>query len=326
MAETSLRVSYERLDAGRPLEDDVLLAVDYASSPRIDDPRCLTVPLTPLGDCPTGEVWRGGRPVRSATDGDLHYAEDGDHVAGWLTVQEDLDGADLTAITERAYRDILNFHAQTDYRHIWRMWNFISDINQGVDDDERYRRFCQGRARAFRQAMDRGTIREYPAASAIGKKTPPRSLQVCWIGSRHGASILENPRQVSAFEYPRQYGPASPSFSRAAVAPTRMFLVSGTASIIGHESRHQGDLAAQIGETFKNLEALASTAAAQKLIGTRPFDRSSVLKAYLRDPESALGAKAEIQQRLGPDAGLMILAADICRSELLIEIELVHQG
>jgi chorismate lyase/3-hydroxybenzoate synthase len=256
----------------------------------------------------------------------LCYAEDGDHIAGCLTIAEERCSDGLAALTERAYRDILRFQRESNYQHIWRMWNFVSDINTGIGDTERYRQFCLGRAQAFAAFSTDPLTSGFPAASAVGKRDSPRTLQVCWIASRHRASVVENPRQVSAFDYPRQYGPASPSFSRATVSPERLLLVSGTASIVGHESKHQGDLAAQIDETFRNLDALASDATDKRLIDALPFGRTTLVKAYLKDAGAASWVKDEIKRRLGPDGSPMILAADICRSELLIEIELVHQG
>jgi hypothetical protein len=58
-----------------------------------------------------------------------------------------------------------------------------------------------------------------PAATCIGRFDGVRRLQVYWLAAREAGLPLENPRQVSAFRYPRQYGPQSPSFSRALLPP-----------------------------------------------------------------------------------------------------------
>jgi hypothetical protein len=75
---------------------------------------------------------------------------------------------------------------------------------------------------------------------------------------------------VSAYDYPRQYGPAAPSFSRAALTPDPLLLISGTASIVGHASVHLGDVTAQLEETLANL-------ANRLRAGTREHDRVSVV-------------------------------------------------
>ena len=126
--------------------------------------------------------------------------------------------------------------------------------------------------------------------------------------------VIENPRQVSAYRYPREHGPASPSFSRAALGPDHTLFVSGTASIVGHVSRHHSDPLAQLDETLRNLQALNAL----------PESRSDLLKVYVRDPVHA----ALIRQRLlawSAPQQTLLLSADICRRELLLEIECVKR-
>lgn len=320
------RASYETPTPDHPLGDDVLVAVAFGSqAPCLGDPRRLHIDLAPLASAACVEVWRGISPVRFGTAGNVRYAEDGRHCAGWLSIEEEAVGS-LADATEAAYRSLLRFQADSPYRHVWRMWNYVADINAGEGDEERYRQFCLGRARAFAAETADAPAIGYPAASAVGKRDSARTLEVCWIASRSPGITVENPRQVSAYAYPREYGPASPSFSRATVTPHRLLLVSGTASIVGHASMHAGNLAAQIEETFRNIDALAERSIAERLIRPSPLNRDSIVKAYLRDASEAAGVVRAIRRRLGPAVPVLLLAADICRSDLLIEIEVVHQG
>lgn len=322
----ALRASYELVTPGQPLGDDVLLAVAFASDTQCpEDQRCLHVDLAPLAGTACIEVWRGAGPVRVGAAGDVRYAEDGEHCAGWLRIDEGAAG-NLADATESAYRSLLRFQAGSPFRHVWRMWNYVADINAGEGDEERYRQFCLGRARAFAAEMTDAPAIGYPAASAVGKRGTARTLEVCWIASHSPGVTVENPRQVSAYAYPREYGPASPSFSRAAVTAGRLLLVSGTASIVGHASMHAGNLAAQIEETFRNIDALVERSTAERLIRPAPLDRDSIVKAYLRDAPEAASVARELRRRLSPSVPVLLLAADICRSDLLIEIEVVHQG
>ena len=90
-----------------------------------------------------------------------------------------------------------------------------------------------------------------------------RVLQVYWLAARVAGTPLENPRQVAAYRYPRQYGPQSPTFARAMLPPAGSdmpLLLSGTASVVGHETRHPGDVLAQLDETFANLDSLLDIA------------------------------------------------------------------
>ena len=95
----------------------------------------------------------------------------------------------------------------------------------------------------------------WPAATAVGRQDHSGVLQVYWLAGTEPGRPLENPRQVSAFNYPRQYGPAPPRFSRAMLV-TGGLLISGTGSILGHASHHAHDLSAQLDEILRNLASL----------------------------------------------------------------------
>jgi len=321
-----LRGTFETLDPSRPLDDDVLTAIVFGSStPCPADPRTVRIDLEPLaGDCHS-EVWRGRGASRIGTAGPIRYVENGDVFAGWMSIEESRFGGLLEA-TETAYLALLRLHAESPYRHLWRTWNFLAEINEGQGDDERYRQFCLGRARAFAATQDHPSMTTYPAASAVGKQGGPHSLQVCWIAGCEAGSTIENPRQVSAYDYPRQYGPAAPRFSRAMVVPGPLHLISGTASIVGHTSLHEQDLDAQLRETLTNLDALLVRTLPDGQPQGAKRDRNSLVKAYVRHRDDAAVVERTLRERLGGSVPILILAADICRSELLVEIEVAHHG
>jgi len=320
----SLRATYATLDPGRPLGEDVLTAVVFgADTPCPDDVRCVRIALEPVAGLARAEVWEGSGPVRIGTAGPIRYVEDGEHFAGWVSLGESRFGGLLEA-TEAAYLGLLALHAESPYRHVWRIWNFITAINEGDGDDERYRQFCLGRARAFAASPGGPAGHGYPAASAVGKTGAVRSLEVCWIAGREPGTAVENPRQVSAYHYPRRYGPAAPSFSRAMRAPGPLLFISGTASIVGHESLHHDDAGAQLRETLSNLDVLLQRAKAAGRIHSSRLDAGSLVKVYVRPGCDAALVERGLRQHLGDDVPLLLLAADICRSELLIEVEAVH--
>jgi len=318
----SLRASYSTLGT-TPLADDVLAAALFgARSVAPSDARCLRIHLEPLIGAGLSEVWQGVGSTRIGTAGPIRYVEDGRHLAGWIDLEE-AGFHGLEEAAEAAYLGLLQFHATTPYRHVWRIWSFVADINEGAGDEERYRQFCLGRARAFAAVHATLPGIGYPAATAVGKPSGARSLQVCWLAGRDPGVEIENPRQLAAYRYPRRYGPAAPSFSRAMLVPGPLLLVSGTASIVGHESVHPGDTVAQLHETLDNLDALLQSAGE---VAARPVPRlgpGSLLKVYLRHAEDAAPVVQELHARLGEELPLIILAADICRQELLIEIEAV---
>src|SRR3546814_7777072 len=152
------------------------------------------------------------------------------------------------------------------------MWSFLAQINVGAEDHERYRQVSAGRNRA--RALRPDFERALPAATAIGMLEP--GLVIYFLAGKQPGLPIENPRQVSAFRYPRQYGPKSPSFSRATLigdGANARLLVSGTASVVGHESLHAGDLTAQLDETMANLDAVLASAMQAHFPGLRSEER-----------------------------------------------------
>ncbi|MEZ5566206.1 MAG: pteridine-dependent deoxygenase [Gammaproteobacteria bacterium] len=329
-----LRTSFAPLDS--PVGDDVLAATVFSHEAgtltqhpggaiaNVQDPRCMRIGLADLTGAGLAEVWRGNGPVRFGTAGSIRYVENGDYLAGWL----DLDEArysGLVETTEAAYAALLGFHASSAYPHVWRIWNYISAINDGAGDEERYRLFCVGRARALAAVPAAGPGIGYPAATAVGNPSGARILRLSWIAAREPGLAIESPRQLSAYHYPRRYGPASPSFSRAMLAPGGLLLVSGTASIVGHETRHEGDPVSQLHETLDNLHALIERACATGSFRNTRLGADSLLRVYLRHHEDRMAVEQVLRTRVGSSVPTLILGADICRSGLLVEIEAVHR-
>ena len=248
------------------------------------------------------------------------------HNTDWLygSLQVDAAPGELAAQMQRAYTDLFAAMRHTGFIHPVRLWNYVPRINADEDGLERYRHFNAGRQQAF-LAAGQAAFEGSPAACALGTHQGPVCVRV--LASRHPARPIENPRQVSAYHYPTAYGPRSPSFSRAALADAGagqlMLLISGTASIVGHLSMHVGDLDAQVRETLTNLQAVIDEA--HRHASARFALRDMVLTAYVRHREHAEAVLAQLTQQLGADApalaNLVLVHADICRHDLLVEIE-----
>lgn len=302
-----LDVRYEPVTAAVP-GDDVLAVIGYgAAFESGTDPRVLRVALEPMSQ-PCVEVWRSTARVEHGRDGALCWSNDGDY--GFFAIEIDEVDDDIGAAAQAAYRQLLVHVEASTTPHILRLWNFIDAINEGDGDDERYRRFCEGRARGMAQFHDAC----YPAATAIGGHDGRRRLLVYGLSAREAGTPIENPRQVSAWRYPRQYGRTAPTFARAMSTPAGQLLISGTAAVVGHASQHDQDLRAQISETLANLDSLV--AAAQGRFGER-----AVLKAYVRDAADAQVVRQAIATHAAQLGEVLLLRGDICRRELLVEID-----
>ncbi|HEY9396346.1 MAG TPA: hypothetical protein VIQ28_01830 [Burkholderiales bacterium] len=309
-----LRFSYLHQPLESILADATVLAVFGfgREAPTHDDPRYLRVGLQPLTAPAPFEVWRSNKSVASDEAGAIHYAADGDYLYGAIEVDEHEHGG-IAEATEHAYRALCDFVNARPYAALLRTWNYMDAINLGDGDAERYRLFCNGRARGMRDRF-RGA---YPAGTAIGRQDGVRTLQVYWLSAREPGVPVENPRQVSAYRYPRQYGPTPPAFARAMLSPATQLLVSGTASVVGHASRHVGDPVGQFDETVRNLDSLLRAA------GVGPLGGESLLKLYVRHPAQLPDIGEWLPQRI-PGCPALILAGDVCRSELLLEIDCMH--
>ncbi|HET9113003.1 MAG TPA: hypothetical protein VFN66_03935, partial [Burkholderiales bacterium] len=225
----------------------------------------------------------------------------------------------LLEATESAYRQIGTLLDSSNYPHVVRFWNYMADINAETCELERYRQFNIGRQTAL-EARSRNVADHAPAACALG--TASGKLSIAFLAGRKAPIAIENPRQISAYAYPVIYGPRSPSFSRAGLATLEgqeWLFISGTASIVGHASVHAGDVAAQTRETLTNIGAVLEQANRQARQGQ--FHLSGLrYKIYLRRSGDLEIVRAEFDAITG-GAEAVYLHADICRKELLIEIE-----
>ena len=276
------------------------------------------------------EVWSSGQPAESGQHGRVRFRRTAQMLFGCIAVAEADFAAragraaatsPLHAATARAYQEICATLEGQGYPHLLRVWNYLPDINRDSQGTERYRQFNSARQHAL-HTCGRAVAGSVPAASALGAASDS-PLVVYFLAGRTAPVFVENPRQVSAYHYPAQYGRHSPVFSRAALLrePASLTLfISGTASIVGHRSLHVGDAAAQTRETLNNIEALLSEA--NRLARGAHFDLDSLAyKVYVRRPQDLAVIQSQLAAALGAQAQIIYLRADICRQDLLVEIE-----
>jgi chorismate lyase / 3-hydroxybenzoate synthase len=287
------------------------------------------------------EVWRGGGPAESGQHLRVRFRRTADTLFGCIAITEGDSSAGessapgkcaprkgramahsaLHEATMQAYRQICATLDAQSYPYLLRVWNYVPDINGDTHGSERYWQFNSARQHALR-ASGRPLSGNVPAASALGAASNS-PLVVYFLAGRTAPTFVENPRQLSAYHYPRRYGPHSPVFSRATLLrqPAGLTLfISGTASIVGHRSLHIGDTVAQTRETLTNIAALIEEAnrvsrGAQFCLG------ALACKVYVRRPADLPLIQTELEAALGEGARVIYLHADICRQDLLVEIE-----
>lgn len=231
----------------------------------------------------------------------------------------------LEPASHRLYGDILRATAGL---HLARIWNYVPAINEpGPGGLENYRLFCRARSLAFEQHHGPGFESLLPSASAVGTKSD--RVTVVFAASARPPRHVENPLQVSAYAYPGEYGPRAPSFARATIVPGTeqgVVFISGTAAIRGHLTVAPGQLLPQLACTCENLREISSACGLGPDLG-RGRAATRHFKVYLRHAADQPRVAAVLAETLltGSD-GVSYLHADMCRADLLVEIEATLRG
>jgi enamine deaminase RidA (YjgF/YER057c/UK114 family) len=286
----------------------------------------LVTPLLGTGLSGLDEAWwvAGDAPLLSGETEGIAWRRSGDLLFGVIEMDEARVAAEpqrsaLQTASEQAYARIFRLLDAQGLPHLWRLWNYMGDINGESGGLERYRQFNLGRAEAFEGAA-RSVVGRVPAACALGVAGGP--MTIAFLAGATPVLPIENPRQVSAFLYPSDYGPRPPTFSRAALAwPPRqeILFVSGTASIVGHQTVHPGDVRAQTVESLDNIVAVLTVASGLSRSGAFAL-RDLGYRVYVRHAADLEAVRAVVAARV-PDAAVVYLRADVCRADLLVEIE-----
>ncbi|MBT8117884.1 MAG: pteridine-dependent deoxygenase [Gammaproteobacteria bacterium] len=320
--EHGLRVSYEHGSVDQWLQDSTVLAVfSFGNSPlSASEARHVPIALRQLDTDEVLEVWRVDGPVRSGNWEQLAWARSDSMTMGHLALDVHECGSMLQA-SRQAYEIVQDFLRQSPHHCPMKIWNYIPGINEGKGDAECYREFCVGRAEAW--ASDLSEQPAMPAATAIGAPADESALQVYFLATALPGTNVENPRQVNAWHYPRQYGPRSPLFSRGTLMQVngdRHFLISGTASVVGHETHHD-NTADQVHESIRNVRSLLVEA--RRLQGSEHpvLGDAGMLRVYVRDPEEYRQVRRVLETLIPNEVQRVYLQGDICRVDLLTEVD-----
>lgn len=294
----------------------------HSSFPSLDEgPPSIQVHLADSAEDEFSEVWMSSGPVDTGMYRSITYSHDGEFMfsAGYVP-----PGANFAERVESLYTALLELTETMSYPQIFRIWNYLGRINEELPNGlETYREFCLGRARVLERY---GIAHDMPAATVIGAQS---GGLVCYVLSRRtGEQVnLENPRQVPAYYYPPRYGPKSPNFARATyvipdTGPDRIY-VSGTAGILGHRTVHLGDVERQFELATDNIAYLIGerNLSVFDIAPGSNLEQLDNIKVYVRRRADIPCVERICKEKFSPSATIAILHADICRSDLLVELE-----
>jgi enamine deaminase RidA (YjgF/YER057c/UK114 family) len=222
------------------------------------------------------------------------------------------------------------------FEEVIRTWLYLGDITGLESRQTRYAELNRARADYYRDLTFAAVSEQsgsdkpvFPASTGIGADGKAVTVGCMAMRSeRPGVSAvaIENPRQTAAYDYAHQYGSESPKFCRAMAVAAGDFaaiFISGTASITASETQHLEDIRAQTAQTLDNIEGLI---AEDNLVGHGLAGFGSSLadlalgRVYIKRREDYALARAVCEKRLG-DVPVIYAVGDICRAELLVEIE-----
>jgi len=249
----------------------------------------------------------GAEPIPTDDGWLLH---DGETLAGVLVGKPE---ASLEVATLRLYQRLL---ALTGGLNRYRIWNFVPHINAVAAGEENYVAFNSGRHRAFADHFGGIHRQDVSAASAVGTTSGPPAL--AFIAGPATVEHFENPLQTPSADYPERYGRSAPLFARGSrvreAGGATCWHLAGTASIRSSDTVG-GDFATQLETTLENIGRMLEVMAV-------PAEREAAWKVFLRDRRDLAFCRQRLGQLYPTEADrMMFVEADICRRDLLLEIE-----
>ena len=313
MEKRDARIAFQYLFGGRQFHPQAVSAINN-----------LDWPLTLLhGDACCGSAITGTQFI-ALSGAELNPVMDGGRMVGnWYDTEDarycllgDIRADDLSLSREEQARAVfekmeaLLRQADMEFADIARTWIYLNDLLEWYDE------FNVVRSRFFKE---RGTFEKMvPASTGIGAGSAAGEAMVSAllaVKPKHdGVKILAvpSPLQCPALDY-------ESSFARAVEIDqpgSRLLTISGTASIEpGGKTAHVGDCEKQIELTMEVVHAI---------LKSRNMDWADTSRAiaYFKDiAEAPLLEKYCTEHHL-PELPVAISHADICRHDLLFEIEL----
>ena len=279
-------------------------------------------------------------------EGLTHVCVEDEGFREWWTsgFQADYDKNDslcAEACARRCFEKMYSFltHTNTSFDAVFRQWNYIGHILKVRVTDgktlQNYQLFNEVRGVFYETKKDKS---QYPAATGIGMDYEGICIDAVIVDDTAATTektprntALRSPVQADAFRYEQAYlvgneeiDKKAPLFERGrclSLSETpdsggihAVGMVSGTASIKGQDTVDKGDVEKQLQNTLRFIDELAHTTHAENL----RFDRA---RLYVK-PHENTEELAEIFRRHYPQAScLSIVEADVCRPDLLVEIE-----
>lgn len=236
--------------------------------------------------------------------------------------------------SQEVFEKLDNLLSSYDFKvdDIVRQWNYIGDIVAYRDSKQNYQEFNDARSIYYKNGEWKNG---YPAATGIGASCNGIIVGgIAFKEKKPGVKVIfpiDNPLQIAAHVYSKRVlvdddnnaMKSTPKFERAKLIETAngaYCFVSGTAAIRGEESVDASSAELQTIKTIENIEYLVSK---ENLVrfGCKPYNlKYAKILVFIKNAEDYEEVKSVVAKAY-PNIPIAYTIADVCRRELLVEIE-----
>ncbi|MDO5571636.1 MAG: hypothetical protein Q4F97_09285 [Bacteroidales bacterium] len=247
---------------------------------------------------------------------------------------------DVKSQSDEAFETVYAIFEKENFRinSIVRQWNYLENITGIIDNKQIYQEFNDSRSEFYsKESWEKG----YPSATGIGMSNGGMVIDinaVAVLNDRVTVEPIDNRLQISAHDYSKNIlvgeknkNKTTPKFERAKCVyqinekPENFcngnLYISGTAAIRGEHSISKNDIKEQTIVTIENINELVNEN--NRLLKNRNISECSnlsYLRVYIKNEQDYYSAN-EILKSIFPTIDIAYVKADVCRDELLIEIE-----
>lgn len=232
--------------------------------------------------------------------------------------------AELVFINLGKMLGLVNFPVNS----IIRQWNYIEGILGFDGEKQHYQEFNNVRSEFYSNQFD---STGFPAATGIGMNRGGVIVEFVAVKSDQIISApIDNPEQIAAHDYSENVLvgeecvlKSTPKFERARyfeLSGKKMIFISGTASIKGEHTISIGDPIGQTEVTIKNIKQLYNDDVLGRISKNKLQPKYGHARVYVKNRKDFAAIKRTYKKHYG-NLPVVYIIADICRSDLLVEIE-----
>lgn len=232
--------------------------------------------------------------------------------------------------SEKAFESLIDIFTTEQFpiKSIIRQWNYLEDILGYDGEEQRYQEFNNVRSGVYGTAFEKCG---YPAATGIGMSRGGVIVEFVAVKSNDVESKpVDNPGQIAAHDYSKKVLvgeecvlKTTPKFERAryfSFQNKKLIFISGTASITGEKTVGVNDPVEQTEVTIQNIKRLYSEEVLKGLSKEKINVKFGHARVYLKNRKNFHPIKKTFEAHYG-EMPVVYIIADICRDNLLVEIE-----